>query len=223
MQTLFSGQIPDALGLFLRSLKKDLWNKHDHCCPFKFGFMCSSDPSVFLGVVDTHPQTLHTCSERLQVQMFHTRGQNWKPDLHSDHLELSLCIIWRFSHDVGLKRKLQQHFMLISTCMKHFNLHNILITQCHGGSLSLPRLPSPLSRPAPASSFTFCTVRVSFPLISLSACLFLCPPPNLTNSLGEEFILLEFVIKKSAVRDQMVNYSAIIMPCPDITKSKRLH
>lgn len=173
------GQIPGALGLCLRSLKKNLWNKHDHCFPFKFGFMCSSDPSVFLGVVNTHPQTLHTCSVRLQVQMSHTRGQNWKPDFHSDHaLELSLCIIWRFSHDVGLKRKLLQHFMLISTCMKHFNLHNILITQCHGASLSLslPRLPSPLSRPAPASSFTFCTVRVSFPLISLLAffCVHLC-------------------------------------------------
>lgn len=49
-------------------------------------------------------------------------------------LKLGPCIIYQSDGVVTFIRKLLQHSLLFSTCIKHFNLHNILITQCHGAA-----------------------------------------------------------------------------------------
>ncbi len=103
----------------------------------------------------------------------------------TSHSKWSLCIIWQLSHDVSLKRKLLQHFMLISTCMKHFNLHNILITQCHRGSLSLSLF---LTFAVPLS-----LVSLLLPLCILhSPCFFFYLEVSLTLSL---FVSLSAIMK----------------------------
>lgn len=49
-------------------------------------------------------------------------------------LKLGPCIIYQSDGVMTFIRKLLQHPLLFSTCVKHFNLHNILITQCHGAA-----------------------------------------------------------------------------------------
>lgn len=51
--------------------------------------------------------------------------------------QLHPCIIYQSEGVVTFIRKLLQHSLPFSTCVKHFNLHNILITQCHEAACRL--------------------------------------------------------------------------------------
>lgn len=62
------------------------------------------------------------------------RGQTRNPFCVQMTLKSGLCIIYQSDSVVTFIRKLLQHSLLFSTGVKHFNLYNILITQCHGAA-----------------------------------------------------------------------------------------
>lgn len=100
-----------------------------------------------------HPSTYHIFPLSTVDLCFNLRcGQMWTAPLC---LHFATQVVIQIPRNVeslynfmarcntSLKRKLLDYFMLISSCMKRFNLHNVFITQCHRGSFS-PRLVSSL-------------------------------------------------------------------------------
>lgn len=116
------GRIPGILDSSA-FLDNDLWNKHYHlkldscryapCCWSK-----TLDPLFYWGA-DTNPKTFHTCAVCLQSSNVphKFRLETWFA--FGSHSKWSLCIIWQFSHDVSLKKK------IAATFHADFHLHEV--------------------------------------------------------------------------------------------------